>query len=133
MGRPLVTATNDSNPWWTIFKQAIEAAGGKLAKPEILSSTTDARFMRQMGIPTLGFSPMKNTPILLHDHNEVTQCSLSIIIVVFYLFSSMLIKVRIFLSWQFLKDSVYLNGIKVYEHVIRLLSSFDGATVSETK
>ncbi|KAL2467723.1 Peptidase M20/M25/M40 family protein [Forsythia ovata] len=82
MGRPLMTATDGSNPWWSIFKQAVEAAGGKLAKPEILTSTTDARFMRQIGIPTLGFSPMKNTPILLHDHNE------------------------------FLKDSVYLEGIK---------------------
>ncbi|GER40335.1 aminoacylase family protein [Striga asiatica] len=95
-GRPLLTATNDSNPWWSVFKQAVEAAGGKLAKPEILSSTTDARFMRQMGIPTLGFSPMKKTPILLHDHNE------------------------------FLPASVYLEGIKVYEHIIRSLSSFDG-------
>ncbi|KAK6115573.1 hypothetical protein DH2020_007842 [Rehmannia glutinosa] len=101
LGRPLLTATNESNPWWSVFKQAITAAGGKLAKPEILSSTTDARFMRQMGIPTLGFSPMKNTPILLHDHNEL------------------------------LESSVYLEGIKVYEHIIRLLSSFDGASVSE--
>jgi len=70
-GRPLVTATNDSNPWWSIFKEAVISSGGKLQRPEILSSTTDARFMRQMGIPTLGFSPMANTPILLHDHNEV--------------------------------------------------------------
>ena len=70
-GRPLMTLTNDSNPWWSVFKQAITAAGGKLAKPEILASTTDARFMRELGIPTLGFSPMSNTPILLHDHNEV--------------------------------------------------------------
>ncbi|KAL6522197.1 hypothetical protein OROMI_032074 [Orobanche minor] len=101
LGRPLLTATNDSNPWWPVFKQAIEAAGGKLAKPEILSSTTDARFMRQMGIPTLGFSPMKNTPILLHDHNEFLPCS------------------------------VYLEGIKVYEHIIRSLSSFDGGSVIE--
>lgn len=101
MGRPLITATDDSNPWWIIFKQAIEAAGGKLAKPEILASTTDARFMRQRGIPTLGFSPMKNTPILLHDHNE------------------------------FLKDTVYLEGIQVYVHIIRSLSSFDGVSFTE--
>ncbi|KAL3513612.1 hypothetical protein ACH5RR_026329 [Cinchona calisaya] len=93
-GRPLLTFTNDSNPWWSVFKQAVTSAGGKLGKPEILSSTTDARFMRQLGIPTIGFSPMKNTPILLHDHNE------------------------------FLKDSVYLEGIKVYESVIKSLSSF---------
>lgn len=73
MGRPLVTLTSDSNPWWSVFKEAITKVGGKIAKPEILSSTTDARFMRERGIPTLGFSPMKNTPILLHDHNEVCQ------------------------------------------------------------
>ena len=73
MGRPLLTLTNDSNPWWPVFKQAIEAAGGKLSRPEILASTTDARFMRQRGIPALGFSPMTNTSILLHDHNEVDK------------------------------------------------------------
>ncbi|KAK9163948.1 hypothetical protein Syun_004850 [Stephania yunnanensis] len=92
-GRPLMTATNDSNPWWSVFSNAIVAAGGKLAKPEILASTTDARFLRQRGIPTLGFSPMTNTPILLHDHNE------------------------------FLKDTVYLRGIEIYEHIISALSS----------
>ncbi|WRX29813.1 Peptidase M20 - like 10 [Theobroma cacao] len=96
MGRPLMTVTNNSNPWWPVFKQAIEAAGGKLSRPEILASTTDARFMRERGIPTLGFSPMTNTPILLHDHNE------------------------------FLKDTVYLRGIEVYESIISSLSSFKG-------
>ncbi|KAL8207749.1 hypothetical protein R6Q57_007161 [Mikania cordata] len=95
MGRPLMTAMNDSNPWWTVFKHAVEAVGGRLSKPEILASTTDARYMRVRGIPTLGFSPMKNTPILLHDHNE------------------------------FLKESVFLEGIKVYESIIKALSSFD--------
>ena len=71
MGRPLMTATNDSNPWWVVFKQAVTLAGGKLAKPEILASTTDARYIRHKGIPALGFSPMSNTAILLHDNNEV--------------------------------------------------------------
>ncbi|CAL9764771.1 unnamed protein product [Musa acuminata subsp. burmannicoides] len=98
-GRPLATPTDESNPWWSAFKQAVLASGGTLAKPEILSSTTDARFMRQMGIPALGFSPMANTPILLHDHNE------------------------------FLMDSVFLKGIKVYEHVISALSSLPETSV----
>lgn len=66
-----MTRTDDSNLWWSAFNQAVAAAGGKLAKPEILPSTTDARFIRQLGIPALGFSPMINTPILLHEHNEV--------------------------------------------------------------
>ncbi|KAL4036290.1 hypothetical protein IC575_005018 [Cucumis melo] len=94
LGSPLMTMTNDSNPWWAVFKAAISDAGGKLSKPEILATTTDARFMRQMRIPVLGFSPMINTPILLHDHNE------------------------------FLSDSVFIRGIKVYESLISSLSSF---------
>jgi aminoacylase len=70
-GRVMATATNESNPWWSLFEQAIISAGGKLSKPEILASTTDSRFVRQLGIPALGFSPMISTPILLHDNNEV--------------------------------------------------------------
>lgn len=73
-GRPLMTLVSDSNPWWSVFNQAVTRAGGKLSKPEMLASTTDARFMRSLGIPVFGFSPMKNTPILLHDHNEVCHC-----------------------------------------------------------
>ncbi|CAH8254661.1 unnamed protein product [Arabidopsis lyrata] len=96
LGRPIMTLTNGSNPWWSIFKQAIEATGGKLAKPEILISSTDSRFIRTLGIPVLGFSPMINTPILVHDHNE------------------------------FLKDTVFMKGIGVYESVISALSSFEG-------
>ncbi|KAA0033808.1 aminoacylase-1-like [Cucumis melo var. makuwa] len=48
----------------------------------------------EMRIPVLGFSPMINTPILLHDHNE------------------------------FLSDSVFIRGTKVYESLISALSSF---------
>ena len=39
-------------------------------EPEIFPAATDSRFIRKLGVPALGFSPMKNTPILLHDHNE---------------------------------------------------------------
>ncbi|XP_014505119.1 aminoacylase-1 [Vigna radiata var. radiata] len=98
MGRPIMTATNDSNPWWSVFKQAITSIGEKLSSPEILASTTDARYLRQKGIPALGFSPMKNTPILLHDHNE------------------------------HLKDTVFMKGIQVYESLISSLSTFTEAS-----
>ena len=33
-------------------------------------AATDGRYVRSAGIPVLGFSPIKNHPILLHDHNE---------------------------------------------------------------
>lgn len=75
-GHLLITPTDASNPWWIAFEEAITKSGGKLAKPEVLRSTTDARFARQLGIPTLGFSPMTNTPILLHEHNEVSMIKL---------------------------------------------------------
>lgn len=123
-GRPLSTATDESNPWWSVFTKAIIASGGKLSKPEILASTTDARFIRQFGIPALGFSPMANTPILLHEHNEV-QFWIHILsyfsAFILWFFFPMICG-----SMQHLKDTVFLRGIKVYEHVITALSSFPG-------
>jgi len=95
-GRPIFTATNESNPWWPIFEKAITSAGGKLSKPEILSSTTDSRFVRQLGIPALGFSPMTNTPILLHDHNEVTETRL--LPLSFPLFENVMLKINVYLN-----------------------------------
>ncbi|MCL7029272.1 hypothetical protein MKW94_014036 [Papaver nudicaule] len=102
MGRPLMTATDDTNPWWGVFQKAIISAGGTLSKPEILASTTDARYMRELGIPAFGFSPMTNTPILLHEHNE------------------------------YLEESVFMRGIKIYESVISTLSSFEGGNHEST-
>ena len=46
----------------------------------------------QSGVDMLGFSPMNNTPILLHDHNE------------------------------FLSEAVFLRGIDVYCSVIPALA-----------
>ena len=70
-GKPAVTTADSSNPWWTLLEKAVNEAGGKLNKPEIFPASTDARNFRELGIPAFGFSPMANTPILLHDHNEV--------------------------------------------------------------
>lgn len=36
----------------------------------IFPGGTDSRYVRRVGIPALGFSPMNHTPILLHDHDE---------------------------------------------------------------
>lgn len=42
----------------------------------------------QVGLPALGFSPMNNTPVLLHDHDE------------------------------FLNEDVFLKGIDIYCQII---------------
>lgn len=70
-GKPALTATDGSNPWWALLEEAVKKANGKLSKMEIFPASTDARYFRLRGLPAIGFSPMANTPILLHDHNEV--------------------------------------------------------------
>ena len=35
--------------------------------PQIFPAGSDARFVRQIGIPALGFSPMNFTPVVLNQ------------------------------------------------------------------
>ncbi|XP_062176656.1 uncharacterized protein LOC133881677 isoform X2 [Alnus glutinosa] len=93
-GKPMLTATDSSNPWWTLLEEAVRKANGKLGKPEIFPAATDARYYRLHGLPAIGFSPMANTPILLHDHNE------------------------------FLNQDEYLKGIDVYVSIIKAYASY---------
>ncbi|CAN0926992.1 Acy1 [Linum grandiflorum] len=92
-GKPKMTKTGTSNPWWILFEEAVGKANGNLAKPEIFPAATDSRYFRERGLPAIGFSPMSNTPILLHDHNE------------------------------FLSQDEYLKGIEVYESIIKTFAS----------
>ncbi|CAH1433465.1 unnamed protein product [Lactuca virosa] len=93
-GKPILTAYDSSNPWWSLIEEAIVKAKGKIGKPEIFPASTDARYFRMKGVPAIGFSPMANTPILLHDHNE------------------------------FLNKEEYLKGIEVYESILKAFASF---------
>ncbi|XP_033221953.1 aminoacylase-1-like isoform X2 [Belonocnema kinseyi] len=58
-----------SNIFWIAFKKACDDSKVKL-NPIICPGTTDARYLRAIGIPAFGFSPLFDTPILAHDHNE---------------------------------------------------------------
>jgi aminoacylase len=100
-GRPVLTATDSSNPWWILLEEAVIKANGKLGKPEIFPASTDARYFRELGLPAIGFSPMANTPILLHDHNE------------------------------FLNQDEYLKGIDVYVSIIKAYASYVEPTRKE--
>lgn len=94
-GKPILTKTDSSNPWWALLENAVQKAGGKLGKPEVFPAATDSRYFRERGLPAIGFSPMANTPVLLHDHNE------------------------------FLHKDEYLKGIKIYESIIKVYASLD--------
>ncbi|KAK9892863.1 hypothetical protein WA026_022544 [Henosepilachna vigintioctopunctata] len=64
-----VTKLDNSNPYWVAFKEATDELGLKL-KPQIFPGGTDSRYLREIGIPAIGFSPINNTPVLLHDNDE---------------------------------------------------------------
>ena len=66
--QPLTSVAAD-DPWFSAFTRATEKHGLKIAT-KIFPAATDAVFLRQSGVPALGFSLMNRTPILLHDHNE---------------------------------------------------------------
>ncbi|EMS60311.1 Aminoacylase-1 [Triticum urartu] len=101
LGKPAMTIADSSNPWWPVFEESVKRAGGKLGKPEIFPASTDARYFREIGIPAFGFSPMANTPVLLHDHNE------------------------------FLSKDEYLKGIGIYESIIKALATHKDDGIDE--
>ena len=80
------------NPWWAAFAGACDRMGMKLV-PEIFPAGTDSRFVRQLGLNALGFSPMAKSPILLHEHNE------------------------------YIARDVFLHGVGVYESLIPALGN----------
>lgn len=86
------TKTDDSNIYWKAFKQATEKLNLKI-KPQVFPAGTDAAYVRAAGIPAIGFSPMINTPVLLHDHDE------------------------------FLNVDVYLKGIEIYETLLENIAN----------
>ncbi|MGH0177180.1 UNVERIFIED_CONTAM: hypothetical protein FKN15_074508 [Acipenser sinensis] len=87
-----LTSTEHTDPWWRAFSTACSDMNLALKK-EIFPAATDSRFIRAVGLPAIGFSPMNRTPILLHDHNE------------------------------FLNERVFLHGIEIYCSLVPALAS----------
>lgn len=88
-----VTSTNsEDNFWWGHFEGACKALELEL-ELEVFPAATDSRFVRQLGIPALGFSPMNHTEVLLHDHNEC------------------------------LHEKVFLRGVELYESIVSELAN----------
>ena len=81
------TKVDETNIYWTGIKQALDEMNLEV-KPLVFPAGTDAAYVRAKGIPAIGFSPMNNTPVLLHDHDE------------------------------FLQADVYLKGIDIYENIL---------------
>jgi len=66
-------------------------------KKLICPGSTDARFIRQLGIPAIGFSPINFTPVLPHGHDE------------------------------YLNEKIFLMGIQIYETLLKELTQIKGS------
>ncbi|CAD7089930.1 unnamed protein product [Hermetia illucens] len=81
------TPIDDSNIYWKAFKGSLDSLGLK-SRTLIFPGATDSRYIRAAGIPAIGFSPMNNTPVLLHDNDE------------------------------YIDADIYLKGIEIYKTII---------------
>ena len=63
------TAVDDSNPWWVLMRQFFEARGFRY-NTLVFPAATDSRFLRALGYKAFGFSPIRHSPVLLHEHDE---------------------------------------------------------------
>ena len=87
-----MTSVAADDPWYKAFMKAADKHNLEIA-PRIFPAATDSRYLREVGIPALGFSPMNNTPVLLHDHNE------------------------------FLNENVFMKGIDIFVDVVAEMAS----------
>ena len=83
-----MTSTSEDDMWFRAFKAGCDKSNIKVGL-KIFPAGTDSRYIREIGVPAFGFSPMPNTPILLHDHNE------------------------------FLNEKIFLDGIPVFCNIIK--------------
>ncbi|XKL62507.1 hypothetical protein PGB90_002340 [Kerria lacca] len=86
------TELNECNPWWVAFKNECDKMKLTL-KPVVFPGGTDSRYLRNICIPAIGFSPINNTPNLLHSNNE------------------------------FLNEKTFLRGLDIYYNIIKSLAS----------
>ncbi len=96
MAIEMAHATTDTdrkvNPWYGAFCDAMESMDCQV-EPQVFPAATDSRFLRALGIRALGFSPMRNTEIMLHEHDE------------------------------YILEDNFLEGIEIYVGLIRSLGS----------
>ena len=89
-----LTSIDSDDPWYSALNSAFNKHKLKV-KPQIFPIGTDSKYLRPLGIPSIGFSPMPNTPILLHDHNE------------------------------YINEEVFLKGIDVFVDIIESLANVE--------
>ncbi|KAL0880388.1 hypothetical protein ABMA27_002825 [Loxostege sticticalis] len=88
------TPLDSTNPYWLAFKEAAEKLKIPL-KPLTFPGGTDSRYIRELGVRALGFSPMARTTPMLHAHDE------------------------------HLRAETFLRGITIYEAIVPALANVE--------
>uniref|UniRef100_A0A914DJ12 N-acyl-aliphatic-L-amino acid amidohydrolase n=1 Tax=Acrobeloides nanus TaxID=290746 RepID=A0A914DJ12_9BILA len=86
------TPISKEDPWWSAFTSVLDEENLKYS-PEIFPGGSDSRFLRELGYKAIGFSPIINTKLRVHDNDE------------------------------FLNEKVFLNGIHLYTKIIERLAN----------
>lgn len=96
---PTITSRDPmENPFIVPFSKALQTAGiADRLRHGIFFASTDSRFLREVGVPCFGFSPMERTPNLLHKHDE------------------------------YITLDGYIQGISLYESIIKELADFNSS------
>lgn len=71
---------------------------GVKLKTQICPGATDARYIRSLGLPGIGFSPINHTAVLLHSHDE------------------------------YLGVSTFLKGIEIYCEILTSMGNLENVT-----
>lgn len=82
----------DKSVFWDAFVKTTEELGIDI-EVRTFPAATDSRKLRLKGLSCIGFSPMNNTPVLLHDHNE------------------------------FLNKDIFLKGIEIFKSILTALGN----------
>ncbi|KAM7539278.1 hypothetical protein Aperf_G00000055517 [Anoplocephala perfoliata] len=95
---------DSSDPVFEVLRKAAYAIGERHVQFGVFFGSTDCRFVRRWHrlagvdatpIRAINFSPMCDTPILLHDHDE------------------------------FINKQIFLDGISLFEHLVAELANFE--------
>ena len=54
----------------TCAKASCEVATAAAVVPTVRPGATNGRFLREQGVPVIGFTPVRHTPMLMHAHDE---------------------------------------------------------------
>lgn len=85
------TSDTAGSPWWALLQSTLAELDIRV-RPSIFPAATDSRFLRAVGYQCLGFSPIRNSPVLLHENDE------------------------------YIGVGVYLEGVGVYVRLIQALA-----------